>query len=253
MPLLADQLQYLALGGLARLPRDIGRMAMLTKLILHDTAGHGFGLPATFTMLARLQVGARGLTCNVHAGSMLWKHAAACSAARSLQHGCAGISWPLQELSIRNNCFVSTKWEEGASEAEMLWPPSPGDPHLHLEGNEDGGWPVGGAGAEQPPADSDSEEEWVGGSDEDDDADEAEEVEEAEESAAMASLRLLHRMPALRGLLLDGCSLSNLAWLQVCPACCGLPWRNGCAKCWGQTPVSGHCHQRISARINLRN
>ena len=85
MPRLSDQLRCLALGGLCRLPPDIGRMERLTKLILHDTVGHGFGLPATFTLLARLQVGARAChAALVHAGSMLgaWKHAAARSAAR---------------------------------------------------------------------------------------------------------------------------------------------------------------------------
>jgi hypothetical protein len=115
----------------------------------------------------------------------------------------------------------------------MLWPPGPGEPYLDLEGNEDGGWPDGGAGEEQLPAGSEGEEEWVGGSD-DEAADEAEEDEEAEESAAMASLRRLHHLAALRGLILDGCSLSSLAWLQVCAACSSPAFlENGCIVSWG--------------------
>ena len=79
---LRGSLRYVALGGLALLPPAIGSCYALTKLILHDTVGHGFGLPATFTLLTQLQVGARAATllrsCWKCAGCLeAWGHAAA--------------------------------------------------------------------------------------------------------------------------------------------------------------------------------
>ena len=121
----------------------------------------------------------------------------------------------------------------------MLWPPFLGASPPPGEAMEAWGFP-GGAGEELLAAGSEGEEEEAAGGGGEDGGGEAgvavldsEEEAEAEESAAMASLHLLHRLPALRGLILDGCSMSSLAWLQVRAACCR-PAPRGCfVAFWG--------------------